>query len=104
MSKHVEVVINCFLEGKGPKKVNNTRTDGESLFLHENKIAWFNKDRSEVIITNCSWSTNTTKSRLNMLPFCNIKQKNYKWYINTVMDQDRLKFEEWDGKPYKIIL
>lgn len=78
-------VCSAFLNGY-KLKVSNTETDGQSLWLHGNKIA--KKVNGEIWITSAGWETNTTKERLNGLPNVSISQKKFKWYLNG---------KEWDG-------
>lgn len=47
------------------KAVGNTMTDGDSLFLHGHKIAWW--DGGGVFATLAGWPTVTTRERLNGL-------------------------------------
>jgi hypothetical protein len=62
------------------------------LKLHDNIIAILHEDNT-LIITNCGWFTPTTKERLNALPNVNIKQRNFKWFLNG---------KEWDGQKINI--
>lgn len=43
-----------------------TSTDGESMFLHGNKIAWHCED-GRIAMTLAGWGTVTTRDRLNTL-------------------------------------
>ena len=69
MRKVSKTVVKAFLAGES-KSMGNTRTDGTSLFLHGNMIAW-KRDRSlgETVIevSTCGWNTSTTRERLNCL-------------------------------------
>ena len=82
MKKVTQEVVNSFLCGKY-KKVGNSSSIGGSLFLHNNKIAYFDID-GFLWISNAGWQTNTTKERLNALPCVSIHQKNFVWYLNNV--------------------
>ena len=73
-------------------KRGNTRVEVDSdgaayLKLHGNTIACHEVDGT-LKITNCGWSTVTTKDRLNALPHVHIQQRNWDWFLNG---------EEWDG-------
>ena len=46
------------------KKISNTETDGVSVWLHGNRIAWRNQDNT-ISITLAGWGTPTTRERLN---------------------------------------
>jgi hypothetical protein len=58
-------IARAFLARK-PKRAKRTATDGESLTLHGNTIAWWNPDGS-ISMTLCGWGTVTTRDRLNTL-------------------------------------
>jgi hypothetical protein len=91
MRKVTRLVIQSFLDGR-PRRVGNTHTDGHSLFLHGNCIAW--KAPHALWISHCGWKTRTTQERLNGLPGVSISQRDFTWYLNG---------EEWsDGKPREI--
>lgn len=82
--------INAFMSGV---KYNNSNTsvyiwdDNEiRLLLHWNFIAkrnWLN-----IEIRTAGWFSNTTKERLNWLPWVSIQQKKWEWFLNG---------NEWDG-------
>lgn len=87
MRKVTETVVNAFLSGHA-KYVSNTHTDGESLFLHGNRIA--RKVDGKLEVTTCGWNTPTTKERLNALPGVRVNTKAHQLYLNG---------KAWDGKP-----
>jgi len=59
----MDEVLTAFLSGR-KKTVNNTRTDGKSIFLFGNEI--IKKDENnDYWINDCGWSTTTTQERLN---------------------------------------
>jgi N12 class adenine-specific DNA methylase len=63
MRKVTEYTVKAFLNGKSAR-MGNTRTDGESLWLHGNLIA--KKLNSKTIeLYDAGWQTVTTKERLN---------------------------------------
>lgn len=69
MRKVSKTVVKAFLKGES-KKVGNTETNGNALFLHGNMIAW-KRDRglgeTVIEVSTCGWNTNTTRERLNCL-------------------------------------
>jgi len=81
MRKITEKTVKAFLAGNNCT-VGNTSTDGESLWLHGNKIAW--KENGKIYISSCGWETPTTKDRLNglldILGKDRIYQVNFTWY------------------------
>jgi len=93
MRKITQEVCEAFIKGI-KKSISNTSTDGTSLYLHGNTIAYKDeaKDNS-FFITSAGWMSNTTKERLNGLPGVQIAQKKGVWYLNG---------EKWDGFPIKI--
>ena len=91
MRKITQEVVSSFLCGKY-KKVGNSSSIGGNLFLHGNKIAYFDID-GFLWISNAGWQSNLTKERLNALPCVRINQKDFQWYLNG---------EAWGGKWAKI--
>lgn len=88
MRKITAEAVNAFIEGRHYKKSNMEVRDN-CMYLHNNKIAWFDRNH-QLWISNCGWWSNTTKERLNALPSVRIIQRNYHWYLNGV---------DWDGSP-----
>lgn len=86
MRKVTKEIVAAFMNHE-TRRIGNSRTDGTTLYLHDNAIAKFD-DRGQLWITNAGWQSVTTKERLNGLPGVSIYQKNYTWYLN-----DR----PWDG-------
>ena len=59
----MDQVLTAFLSGR-KKTVNNTKTDGKSIFLFDNEI--IKKDENnDYWINDCGWATTTTQERLN---------------------------------------
>jgi len=59
----MDQVLTAFLSGR-KMTVNNTRTDGKSIFLFDNEI--IKKDENnDYWINDCGWATTTTQERLN---------------------------------------
>jgi hypothetical protein len=86
MRRITQESINSFNNGQSFKKGNTAVIiDGNivRLSLHGNVIASRNINEPDYItITNCGWSTNTTKERLNGLDGVSIVQKDFSWYLN----------------------
>lgn len=55
-------IARAFLSGK-PAKTKNTETNGTTVWLHRNAIAW--KEKGTVCFTLSGWNTVTTRDRLN---------------------------------------
>ena len=65
MRKVTQETAEAFLYGER-KQIGNTKTDGQGLYLHNNKIAWYNSD-GDIQINMCGWGSVTTRERLNGL-------------------------------------
>lgn len=72
-------------------KIDNSRTDGTSLWLFDNKIAEW---RAGVLcITTAGYNTNTTRERLNGLRGVRVQKSRGKLYLNgTLWDGDWIAF------------
>ena len=86
MRKITKEIVSAFMNHE-TKKIGNSRTDGTTLYLHDNAIAKWDAE-GRLWVTNAGWKSTTTKERLNGIPGVSIYQKNYTWYLN-----DR----PWDG-------
>lgn len=80
MRRITKEAVDAFMDGRHYKKSNMDVRDN-CMYLHGNKIAWFDRNK-QLWISNCGWQSNTTKERLNALPNVNIVQRNYQWYLN----------------------
>jgi hypothetical protein len=67
-------------ESRRTLKIDNSETDGTSLWLFSNKIAEWRE--GGIWITNAGWNSVTTKERLNGITGVNITQKKGEWYLN----------------------
>ena len=91
MRKVSREVATAFLAGKS-KKVGNTYSNGNCLYLHGNQIA--SNINGAIRIFDGGWSSNTTKERLNaLLQLINysgeyetvikgVYQKNFQWFFS----------------------
>ena len=57
--------MNAFYRGV-PAKAARTHTDGQTVWLHNNRIAWRN-DQGDICFTLAGWPTTTTRERINGL-------------------------------------
>ena len=96
MAKSIQPVIEAFLNGKN-KKVSNTKSINNKLYLFENIIAKINLEAKKIAITTNGWNTATTRSRLNMLPGVNVRSKKGQLYIKINDDKE---WEKWNGYWY----
>jgi hypothetical protein len=86
MRQITQKIIHAF-EGRYELRIDNSRTDGTSLWLFGNKIAeWCDNGLS---ISNGGWNSRTTKERLNGLTGVRIQQVRGTWYVNG---------RAWDGR------
>lgn len=67
-------------------KIDNSRTDGRSLWLFDNKIAEWRNDG--LWVSNAGWKSKTTKERLNGLTGVRVQSLRGTWYLNDMA---------WDG-------
>lgn len=68
-----------------PFNRSNTMTDGTTLFLHGNAIArWTGEGVSahDLEISMAGWDSNTTRERLNGLPYVRLYQRKGTQYLN----------------------
>lgn len=63
------------------RTVGNTHTDGETVFLHGNKIIE-RRDDGSVWATLAGWSTPTTRERINGITKARFSQKDFASYLN----------------------
>lgn len=65
MRKVTEQIVDAFMGGT-PRTVANSHTDGETLWLHGNRIAWKGEHNGAacVFLTLAGWGTPTTRERL----------------------------------------
>jgi len=84
-------VCRAFIAGR-VRSMKRTRTDGTTLYLHGNRIAWWNPDGS-VSMTLAGWGTPTTRDRLNTL--C--------WLMFATRPFHQKKHQQhYDGKPIDV--
>lgn len=88
MRKVTEQIVEAFYNGTS-KTVGSTMTDGKTIMLHNNMIAWKVKGGG-IGISSCGWKTATTRERLNGLHGVYIQQKDFQWFLNG---------KKWGGKP-----
>jgi len=79
-------IVNAFQEMRS-LRIDNSRTDGQGIWLFDNKIVEVREDG--VWITNAGWKSKTTKERLNGLSGVHIQQVRGNWFLNG---------REWDGR------
>ena len=78
MRKVTKLIGNAFNNHK-KLTVGNTTTDGESIWLHGNKIVR-REDGGSISVNTQGWNTPTTKERLSF--FCNARTVKGVLYIN----------------------
>jgi len=62
MRKVTKLIAEAFKDYK-KLTIGNTMTDGQSVFLHGNRIAW--REDGTLYISMCGWPTVTTRERLD---------------------------------------
>lgn len=83
MRKVSETVVKAFLTGK-EKRVGNTYTNGNALFLHGNMIAY--KKGLEMNVSTAGWGAVTTRDRLNCL-FSFLPSFGYEVHVTSVFQR-----------------
>lgn len=86
MKKVTEKVVRSFISRK-KCKIDNTHTDGTTLYLYGNAIATWTDD-NQLLIRSAGWETKTTRERLNGLLYLlnkgiYISQKKWVWHLGT---------------------
>ena len=79
-------IVNAFQNSRS-LRIDNSRTDGTSLWLFDNKIAEIRRDG--LWITNAGWDSRTTNERLNGLSGVHVRKQR-----GTLLLNDRV----WDGR------
>jgi len=98
MRKVTEQIGNA-LANSQPKKVSNTVTDGETVWLHGNKIV--NRVSSgKFLVTLAGWPTPTTRERINGIMRelgidFHIFQRNYEQFAVYNGEKFELNDNEW---------
>tara|TARA_Y100000592_G_scaffold91752_1_gene152349 strand:+ start:272 stop:565 length:294 start_codon:yes stop_codon:yes gene_type:complete len=80
MRKVTQQIKDAFEQGKS-KKVGNTETDGQTVWLHGNAIV--KRDPSGLVLaTLAGWNTPTTRERVNGITGLGIYQSNFVPMLN----------------------
>lgn len=66
MRAETKAVMQAFLKRKACTR-QRTYTDGDTVYLHRNKIAWWDDEAGTICLTLAGWGTSTTRERLNGL-------------------------------------
>ena len=86
MRKITQQIVNAFQNSRS-LTIGNSRTNGESLWLFDNKIAEIRRDG--LWVSNGGWDSKTTKDRLNGLSGVNVVHRR-----GVLLLYERL----WDGR------
>jgi hypothetical protein len=86
MRKITREIVRAF-ENRTPHRIDNSRTDGTSLFLFGNKIAEWREDG--LWVTNAGWDSRTTYERLNGLTGVHVRKQRGSLLLNNLY---------WDGR------
>lgn len=79
-------IVNAFQNSRS-LRIDNSRTDGQGLWLFDNKIAEIRRDG--LWITNAGWDSRTTNERLNGLSGVHVSKRRGVLLLNG---------REWDGR------
>lgn len=87
-------IVRAF-ESHNSLRIDNSRTDGQSLWLFNNRIADWRADG--LWITNSGWTSVTTKERLNGLTGVHIQQVRGNWFLNgRAWDGEWINVDAWN--------
>tara|TARA_R100001126_G_C4732633_1_gene104567 strand:- start:181 stop:477 length:297 start_codon:yes stop_codon:yes gene_type:complete len=92
MRKVTREIREAWLQGK-PKTVNNTYTDGNSVWLFGNKIIEVRDGK--VYATLANWPTRTTMDRLNGITTGTFYTRKYVPRCTTARGDFRMNSSEW---------
>jgi hypothetical protein len=79
MRKITEQIKQAFYAGK-PKTVGNTKTDGNAVYLHGNKIVERRSDG--IYVSLAGWNTSTTRERINGITGAGFHQVKFEARLN----------------------
>ena len=93
MRKVTNQIAKSFFNGQS-KTVGNTSTDGQSVWLHGNKIA--KKTEDGLMLTLAGWNTPTTRERLNgILQVFNLNDGYYQRDFEAYFNGQMIDASEW---------
>ena len=88
MRKVTEQIKKAF-DSKTAKKVGNTRTDGDNVWLHGNLIV--KRNGNDVLATLAGWNTTTTRERVRGITGLNFHQVDFE----ARLDNESIGSHEW---------
>jgi hypothetical protein len=95
MRKITRDIVNAF-QGRRSLTIGNSRTDGQSIWLFNNRIVDLRQDG--IWITNAGWQSVTTKERLNGLTGVDIRNRRGTWILNDrPWNGDWVNLDEWNN-------
>ena len=97
MRKISKTIANAFNRGL-TASVGNTRTDGQSVWLHGNKIAW-RQNGNRLALTLANWPTVTTRERLNAILYV----EGFDFQFKQVNHQQVLSRPSVDGSRFRAL-
>ena len=106
MRKIERQMLQAIVDERSHWSKDNTRVECKEhyadIYLHGHRIAHYNRSDSSLVINDCGWQSNTTKSRLNVLiDFVfgglgnGIFQRNWNWYLVRDGQQSEFPSNEW---------
>ncbi len=84
MRRETSKIMNAFYRGL-PARAARTHTDGQTVWLHNNRIAW--RDNADIYFTLAGWATTTTRERINGLlttfgyGYWGVSQRNHEQWL-----------------------
>ena len=106
MRKIEREMLQAIVDDRTHWSKDNTRVECSfgfaDIFLHGHRIAHYDREESILLINNCGYETNTTKSRLNVLiDFVldgtknGIYQHNWNWFLRRNGVVEDFPSNEW---------
>ena len=104
MRKVTAEIVKAWARGES-RTIGNTSTDGDSIWLHGNPIAWKTGDADIIALTLAGWPTVTTRERLNgVLNFYGIgyrfAQRNFEPVL--IIGRDVIEISEFERVHFNI--
>jgi hypothetical protein len=104
MRKVTREIVQSWARGES-RTIGNTCTDGDTIWLHGNAIAWKTGDADVIALTLAGWNTVTTRERLNgVLNFYGIgyrfAQRNFEPVL--ILERDVIDISEFEPVHFNI--
>jgi len=93
MSRQITQDIASAFRNQSSKSKSNSRTDGQSVWLHDNRII-YRDSTGQIWFTLSGWPTPTTRERINgIAPNISLYQRNYCQFAS-LPDQKEIEIQD----------